>query len=287
MPSQCGICVTHVSRASDEAVNCSRCDTIHHKSCVMNKYGGVSMDLANWICQPCIASPTSGLSKAINLMKNEIKRINSLSADTAKSVSNIMDQLNLVSQLSSNVELNTKRIVHIESSLISTNRLCSNLDNFDKSKRLVISGFPYKNDENVVEIIKTVAAALKVELLPQAIDNCFRFRARNEAVVKPILLILTSGMVRDQLLSSFRARKRKIAGNELGLDTGIVVTLGEHLSPAQHSLLTSAKAKLLQTGVVKFVWFAHNKILAKKKEGTKVITIRNEDDIFRISNSIT
>lgn len=276
-----------VSRGTGESMNCSCCDSLHHKSCVLNQSNGEAIDLSSWTCQVCATSPTGALNKAISLMKADIKRINEFTASTSKAVSSISAQLSEVAKLSSRVDQNTKAIEKLESSLKSTNRLCASRVGFDKSRRLVISGVPYKKGENLLGIVRDVAKVLQVELLPQSIDNCFRFRAKNESIVKPILLILTSGIVRDQLLSSFRVLKRKINGSELKFDANVTVSLGEHLSPDQHRLLTSAKDKLVKSGIVKFVWFAHNNILIKKIEGSKVITVRSEADILSISNSKT
>lgn len=285
MPVKCGTCSTAVSRGMGETMLCCCCDSIHHKSCILNLNSGEPIDPASWTCQRCASSPTGALYKAISLIKADIKRINESTASTSASVLSISEQLPKIAQLSSRVDKNEKAIAKLESGLLSTDRLCTTLDGHDKSKRMVISGVPHKDNENLVEIVVNVAKVLRVELQRQSIDNCFRFRAKKDSGTKPILLILTSGLLRDQLLKSFRAFKRKLNGTELGLDGKAAVTLGEHLSPDQHGLLLMAKDRLVKSGKIKFVWFAHNNILMKKDEGSKVVTIRSEGDISRIVNS--
>lgn len=275
----CCLCADTLSRAGSESINCTVCENIFHKDCILNPNLESCIDLSTWKCYECVGNADlKSLKEKVDGLRSDIVKLQKHNTSTLKSVE---DQLSIVSDLTVKIERNSNSIEYLKKSYNVLQRSVSSLSNHEKQRQVVITGVPERPKEDLFKIVCNIGRLLKIDHLESMIDNCFRFRPK-ASTIKPILLIFISCRTRDKFLQSFRSRKKLIIGNEIGFPSEVKVAVGEHILGHQQSLLQLCKDDLLKPGIVKYVWFQNNNILVRKVEGDKAMKISSIDDVKQL-----
>ena len=234
MPRVCCLCAKPLSRIEAEAVNCSKCENIFHRTCVSVDIAALPTALLEFTCTECDinntvleSSTSSSILAQLQEMQNEVASIKILHTQSNNAIKNVEMKLCAVTNLAQEVTLNTTKINAANKSISELQYKVNQLCTFEKAKQLVVTGLPHSKAENLRDV-KSIAAAIGLTISTDVIDKCFRFRPRS-GNIKPVLVTFSSTFWRDKMLSAFRSRKKPLAGGDLGLDPSVKLIIGEHL----------------------------------------------------------
>lgn len=293
MPRLCCLCAQSLSRSSGEAVNCTTCENIYHRTCASVDNTTLPSALNQFICHECRINETvlgadstaNSVLAQLEDLRKEISSIKTLQDQSSSAIKNFENKLNVVTSLAQQVSSNSSKINNVSKAVSELHNKVNKLDYFEKSKQLVITGYPQSKNENLIGIVGKIATVVGVELPSSVLDKCFRFRPKNGRV-QPILVIFSSSVWRDKLLKAYRSRKSALKGADVGVVCDGSISLGEHLSSDQQNLLTQTKEDLKQPGLAEFVWFQNNKVLVRPRQGAKISVVTSVTDILRLKNTI-
>lgn len=294
MPSSCANCSAQLIRAHADSITCTKCSSLFHRKCISDGYNLTTPDqTSTWVCDNCrntvpLSNTNTSLSNivaSVSELKKNIENLNKLHAASSETMEKVLIELNTVSQLSSQVQINSTSISELNKAVVNLNRKQSRIDNLSHQKELVITGVP-DTETNLVNIVRAISKHLGLNDTALNIDKCFKFNSKTSKV-KPILLVLCSAIDRDALLTAFRRKKSGIKLSAIGLKGDSLISIGEHMSFEQRTLMNMAKEKLINTGKFKFLWFQNNNILAREKVGSKIVKIINKDNLIRLDQSTT
>ncbi|CAB3253844.1 unnamed protein product [Arctia plantaginis] len=216
------------------------------------------------------------LTTAINFMNSQISDLEDTVKEQGSTIKVLVNKNSELINKNKNLELRIsameQRIQEVDQKLLAST--------------LEIAGIPVTPNQNTLDVVKEVAAKLKVN--PQQLVNVRRVpRRRKEQPDGPIIVELQSKGDRDQWLSS--AKKNEIlTGNILSdLPTEKAtrrVYVRAALTHYSKTLLYNAKQRL--NGTFKYIWCKEGKIYAKKgEESERVFIIRAESDIDSLLKS--
>lgn len=142
------------------------------------------------------------------------------------------------------------------------------------------------NDQlTAVDVIKTIAASVNVEIQERDISNAYKLKKSNKIIVE----FCSLNKKRD-LMSNIRGHRVKgdIFHNNMSTDqetskttndnSSYNVFVNDELTAHNRKLLWMAKTKAKESGW-KFVWYRNGHLLAKKNENSAAILISNSSDI--------
>lgn len=140
-----------------------------------------------------------------------------------------------------------------------------------------IHGIPQKQNENVYEVIKSVASKLECELNIRDIDACHRVHAYtpnlSQKSDKPIIVKFIARMKKDELLGAARKQKGYVTTADLGIDdVWNPVFINEHLT-FNNKLLYKKVRDFCVAHSYKFCWVRDGKIYIRKSETSHVFQV--------------
>lgn len=322
MPEKCGICASVVNRQKP-GVSCSgRCKNFYHMSCAkvpsdMLKF--VNVLGFSWICTKCqnsvdadanfsdedasdlnidnsgVASFNTKLLSKIDAIFTEIKGVKRQQAELIKSVQFCSDKIDDFQKEMADIRASMNNIAIVESEVqclkTENSRIKEELDNLQQYSRrsnLEIRGIPQKQNENVYEIIKSVASKLECDMNIRDIDACHRVRAHtsnsSQKDDKPIIVKFISRMKKDELLSAARKRKGYVTTADLGVDGDRKpVFINEHLT-FNNKVLYKKSRDFCAVHAYKFCWVRDGKIYIRKSETSRVFQV-SDDLLNKLASS--
>lgn len=325
---RCGNCEENILTDSD-GVSCSACSRKLHFPCTTitaRTFRGMSVEQKKiWKCQYCRSrstavgdqaapaaiitnapepeeltdTPNSDLKKDIIYIKETLKEYTrsvefiSRSYDDMKET--IKNNNELLLKLTGQItELKTQ--CELKDSVISNmQRQINYLEQEVIKNNIEITNIPYKNEEDLVQIVKTVGESIGTQINSTDIDNIYRTNTRNTTKDSKIIVSFTSTICKMNVLKQSRVtgsiklqnitdklmshasndRQRTQTPNR-------IVYINSQLTAANRHLMWLAKNKAQSSGW-KFVWSRDGKILARKGEGTPVVRIVDVDDVCKIT----
>ncbi|CAH0400608.1 unnamed protein product [Chilo suppressalis] len=174
------------------------------------------------------------------------------------------------------IEVLESKIESMEGSLRSTNIELSN-----------IPKFPKENKENLISIIQEAAKLVGAPIGLTEIRNIYRINTRNENN-KPIVVELTSALLREKVLKAVRKynnehKSNRLSTSHLHLDCpSRPVFISENLTFQKKKLFFAAR-EFAKINTFSFCWISQGKIYLRKKEGDPYIRINNESDLANIN----
>lgn len=171
----------------------------------------------------------------------------------------------------------------------AVNNLTTRLDTLDQQLRmnnLEIQGVPEKSNENLLLVLEKIGDHIECPIKSSDIDVVFRSAPNiSSNNTKPIIVKFTSKQRRDAVLSAARkTRKGYNTKEKPGLcieNISSKMYINEHVTNQTKLLLKKTK-EISKANNFKFVWVRDGKILARKDDKSKVISIRNEEDFKKL-----
>ncbi|CAB3254194.1 unnamed protein product [Arctia plantaginis] len=168
-------------------------------------------------------------------------------------------------------------------------------DQFARMNDVEISGIPITNGENLFNILHSISAKVGLTLEDRDLDSIQRVRRleRREGApgsttldsrVPAIVVKFSRRLVKDQLLSSVRAR-RGLTTADIGVaGPALNVYVGDHLTPGNKILLKKAR-KLKMDLHYAYLWVRDCKIFMRRSDKTPVIRIQSDSDLNKLNKS--
>lgn len=154
---------------------------------------------------------------------------------------------------------------------------------------VIFTGVPEKPNEDLLETVNSALAHLNIKLKPSDVSSVFRMKnKKNESGFSPICLELFSRTV-----SGLIFHEQKVKGPALlnTYDKTIPKTdlrkiyMKARLSRYNQHLMSEAR-KFRSEHNFKFLWFQNAEILIKESEKSRVIPIRSEEDLIKLSEDL-
>lgn len=190
---------------------------------------------------------------------------------------------------------NTKLSTNNETLQKQLSDLQGQLDEQDQRSRLCnieLQNVPFKKGENLNHLAQALGRLTNVEIKHGSIQSIHRV-AHNMKSSRPknIIIQLTTRRLRDELIAAARVRRGITAGQLLEA-TGTTnpgagsdqtpIFVNEHLT-LKNKILYSRARDAKKSSNFKFIWISNGTILLRKDDNTKIITIKKESDLAKIS----
>lgn len=250
---------------------------------------------------------------AITLLTSEIKtELNSLRSDHStleKRVSDLDANLKVaigdISQLSTSIqhtaddqaelkcEIASIRAQSMQADIINNalTALESKIDSLEQQARccnLELCNVPEKRNENLIALLENIGSKISFSLSQKDIIAIHRVPHAHQDNKKPknIIVKLSSRILRDNLLSSFRLAKG-INSDQLGFSGNTQrIYMHEHLTLKKKQLFRETRDTARKYNF-KYVWVKHATILVRETDTSSALAIRSSEDIKKIKPGTT
>lgn len=318
MSDKCRECDKVIPNRLKLKIQCSDCKGLFHGNCVKLSQEDIDFlvaDNAIWRCPPCDKNrrsslraenpeaPTEFVSNEdmmvfLRQMKEELKnhtenKLKSLETELGKSVECCHDKItDLIETV--NKQANTlKKYEELFDTMKQDNatlrakvkNLEQQVDEAEQYSRincLEINGVPEANNENVIEIVKSVGDALGVKLSSEDIDASHRLGPKQDGRRRGIIVKFVRRHVKEEMLRK-RKIKRNLNTNDIGMSSGPaeVVYMNESLSQSRRKVLNAARQLRKEQGFA-FVWVKNGRIFLRKDEGSRAIMLTNMEQVTEL-----
>lgn len=157
---------------------------------------------------------------------------------------------------------------------------------------VVINGVPENENENLCEIAIKISDALQVKVDPVDIKIVKRTAivSENSGLPRSIIVVFNDKQKRDEVLKNNKIQKKK--KNEI--DTSILklnqneeartIYIAEQLTMKKQYLYKVAR-DIRREKCIKFAWVSEGDIFIRKYENSKIIKIKNIEQIIQFKNA--
>jgi hypothetical protein len=311
MSDKCKECKKSIS-VKKPKIQCSDCVNVYHGVCVNLSTDDITYlseeQGSCWRCPQCnelrrkslrvesalFEDKTNNTEVILDFLKEmreeSRKQIGSLETELGKSVEachqRIEDLVKIVEDQSNQIKeykVNFEQLAQENSMLRKkVSALECQLDDAEQYSRvncLEINGIPETPNENVTNIIKSIAKSLEVDLSDESIDACHRLGNKQDGRRRGIIVKFTRRIVKEDLLQR-RKVKRNFNTSDIGITSGPANTIyiNESLTQNRRKVLNAARAIQKEKNFA-FVWVKNGKIFLRKREGERVIVLTSLDQV--------
>lgn len=311
----CVKCSQFVGRRA-HGVECSRCHSAHHAKCL-----GLSSDALavlvrenpKWKCDTCknttkrksllidddieVCAPPK--DPQLESICEELKSLNKKYQDILTSINFCSDKISDFEKSLATLENKCKGIDALQNENKELKLKISNLQQqvedqaqYSRVYNVEIQGVPYKNDENVYQILEAIGREIHCPMDEVHVEYAHRVPSRNPNNKDGnIIARFFSRRIRDKVLAVATRMKRDRRSASVGgtpargikvEGVGDGIFINEHLSPKNRNLFKLAR-DAARTASFKFVWSRNGSIYARKDERSRIVTIKSSDDVSKIS----
>jgi len=156
------------------------------------------------------------------------------------------------------------------------------METYSRNKNVEIKGIPKQPDEQPLQVILKLAAAVKVPLKPEDIDVCHRVPSfgRKEEGKPPLIVQFTTRCKRDEFLKTSRRMRPTLGSLGYDKDSQAQIYVNEHLTPKKKVLLYEV-AQWRKNNDWKFMWTDGGNIFVRKAQDTKAHKIDCLEDLSK------
>lgn len=307
MADKCQTCLKALGKTSLK-LKCEECKSEFHPNCCKMSKADVECLSAEglvWRCKPCESQRRRSMrfdlqSVSGNLSLEDImKGITEMREDHKQFVTDInvaYEKLN--DKLEESIELFKKQTEELRAYKEEVEQLKGEnyqlkkknfeleirmMDSEQYSRRncIEIQGVPMEPKEDVVEIVKSVGAALDITLDDNMIDNCHRLGKQTTERGPPgIIVKLVRRLDAEEILRKRRI-KRTLSTRHMGLKSDTPVYINESLCPAKKVLFARAR-DVKREKDFKYLWVRSGKIFLRKSDESRVQVIASQADIDKL-----
>lgn len=306
---KCSTCNKNITKKCP-GIECSRCEKCVHATTDCAKISNKQLSALRstngleWSCENCLSNMSKRSSFFIPEEDSDTDEVKSVNIDVKKLLHDItiemrktikeeletfQDSLEFIGEQVSRIEETIKnqntKIKHLEHKNMELLNHNKNLDirlsameqrlqEMDQkllSNVLEIAGIPKTQDENVKDLVQSVASKLNADT--KDVHEIRRITGRTEKS-SYIMVEMNTKVSRDKWLQEAKTRTiqvKDITTNTPPESASARVYVREALTHSMKALLYNAKQKL--RGSFQFVWCKAGKIFAKKDENAKPIII--------------
>lgn len=272
MSEQCNICKKEVTD-NQEALLCDKCKTWKHRDCVsmsQRTYERLGKSGDPWCCPGC-TRPANRTTKKENTKDPTLAEIMAKLVEIDLKHEELFHKYtDIVAKYEEQVEVNRA----MQTELSDIKKQLNRREQKDLNNNLIISGVPYKAEENLKDIVSTVARAMNVKLESKDI-TVYRIGNKNTNEI-PIKVIFENPVDKVNLCAS--KFKKNLTTKELGFQINKKVFLNHDLT--KHNLDLYKKAKIFQRdNNYKYLWIRDGKIFLRKEDNSKIILLEDTNDL--------
>ncbi len=195
----------------------------------------------------------------------EIQSIKQIVLETKES---LPSQIHRVSQLEEKYNVLSNQVQDVTEENVNLKWQIERMEQYSRKNNMIINGVPFMTDENVREIVKEIAAKLKVDIKNEDIAAAHRLSAKSE--IPPIIVKFVNQETKPKMIVA--SKKMKIDGNVLNYRPAFPIYCNEHLSRRVKQILAAAK-KLQSAGYLKYVWIRNGEVKVREADDTAAVTI--------------
>lgn len=163
--------------------------------------------------------------------------------------------------------------------LSNQNRMLSEqvneLEQYSRIDNIIISGVPYEPNENIQEIVTSIAKNLEVEINEHDINAVHRLSA-NKDKIPSIIVRLNSRMKKQKLIQN--SKRKRLHGKNLNMNPAVPIYVSEHMSANTMSIFRKAM-ELKSQGAISYAWVKEGKIYIRENENDPARRIKDIQDL--------
>lgn len=284
MSEKCSKCFDSTINLNN-VLKCSVCAKLYHNVCVGirdDSFAKLSNNTkARWSCQNCLDStkkPKINTEKSNNTLEELVRSVNFMSTQFDEFIKVQNDILEEIKNLKrENIKLKE------ENDLLNkeVKQLITKVDSFEQQlleSSIEISGIPVTKNENCIDIINKLSEKLGEQI---TVDHAFRLNIPKRNINK-IVAKLKDIKMKKNIIKSWKSNRSLCASDIYsGFNKDDKIYINECLTKSRRQLFGKARSAAKLNGF-KYVWVNDGDILARKEDGTKILKIRNEDDLTKL-----
>lgn len=296
----------------NDGVQCSGCKNHLDFSCASisestwRKYGAERK--AQWKCSSCRAPPSAisapaetvslesimkelkemksqmttltGLKEDMRSIKNELSELKDTCVYSSGKLDDLSGRLSGVETRVADLEKLQNCISVLQSDLMQVKIELSAHDQRSRLNNVEIKGVPLKKDENLFSVVEEISRKVNCAIPKTQINYISRVPMHNSKE-KLIIMSFINRYVKEEFIAAARTVKKLVACDIgfAGISTRIYVN--DHLSIDQKKLLTMTKNTAKDKNF-SYVWVKHGKIHVRRNDTSRVIVIKQENDLNKI-----
>lgn len=167
-------------------------------------------------------------------------------------------------------------------SLAFVQKKLNDLERHTKKKNVIISGVPYHNNENIGAIFQNIQTAVHSNIKEADIMAIHRLKNNKsegtESFPSNIIVAFKNTDVKSEFMAKKKSKSR-LSTRDLGMDgPSRAIYVNDQLTEADGKLFYQAR-KLKKDNIFKYVWTRNGLIFMRKTDSSKILQIRNEQDL--------
>lgn len=302
--STCKLCLSTIKK-NQLKINCSDCRSEFHAKCANISQADLDFIAEKgtvWRCEQCglerrksmrlESSAQEGtltlddIMKVLNEIKEEQKKnvidfntsYEALNTKIDESTNIIQIGMTRIEDYVAKIEDLQKENVTLKKKVTLLEARVEDMEQYSRRNCVELQGIPEDKNENVVEIVKSVGNALKMEITDSMIDTCHRVGKKIDAKPRVIIVKFVRRMDKEALVKMRREKRSDFSTRHLNMPSDLPVYINESLSPAKRRLLGQAR-QMKRDRSYKYLWLRNGVILMRKQEGSPVIEIKHLEDL--------
>ncbi|KAI5634615.1 hypothetical protein NE865_12678 [Phthorimaea operculella] len=212
------------------------------------------------------------LQAGIQAVRDDIGKINTSVSELSKKVKILEDKVKVAEGTQEAVLKLEARVVQLEEDLNEKNQW-ARLNNVE------IKGVPLKDRENLFDIVSKIGSKVMFPISKQSINFLARIPSKDDKS-KPIIVSFVNRYAKEDFVAAARST-RKIYPADIGLEGNNQIFVNDHLTIRNKLLLNEAKKLKLQYNY-QYAWVKNSKIFVRKDDHSKIIAIKNAEDLTKI-----
>lgn len=169
----------------------------------------------------------------------------------------------------------------INSNMQQVEKDLRDLEQYSHRNNLIIYGIPEEKNENIVFVVRRLAAALHFEnFSSNMMDTVHRMGKISDSQPRPIIIRFISRMDKDMFLSK-RKVHRNLKATDLGFSSENSIYVNESLTPSNRELLKKTREVAKVKGYT-HVWTSNCCIYTRREKGSPAIKIVSAKDFDRM-----
>jgi len=213
-----------------------------------------------------VSSKLDDFQKSLDFQSDVIKDLKETVAQLTTTTSNLKLEYDQLKSENSTIK---KELKYVKQEIVE-------LQQYSRRSNIEINNLPEVENENLSDVLGKIGSLTQCNLKDNIVV-AHRIQTFNKDKPKPIIVQFTSKPVRDSMLKLLKDRKLKTTDiSPRSVDMPIY--FNEHLAPDLKKLFYLARKFKTENNFL-YCWIKDGKILLRKSESTRILRIKNEDDL--------
>ncbi|KAI5632193.1 hypothetical protein NE865_15103 [Phthorimaea operculella] len=228
------------------------------------------------------------LKKDIKGLKQDLKKLQESSEETKQTVHGFADRLSKVEKRLSDLEAAKKTqkdfLAQVQSRMDALDSTFHEKEQWDRMNNVELKGVPEMPQENLINLVCTIGTHVQYPISKTHINFVTRVQSKDTNQTKPIIVCFNNRYVKEDFVAAARAsiKNSPLMAATFGLKGNTKIYVNDHLTLRNKDLLTKTK-RVAKEMNFQYIWVKHAKILVRQDDTSKIINIRSEKDLAKIS----